>query len=101
MNVSDIEGAVVETYGTQKHIRGRDNLDISDLENARPNYLKQNRVTNIPDHLFYTRDVNKQRHLKFNTKRKVDPINPVYEMQTPSRRHIMKVGKIEGTSPTL
>ena len=33
---------------------------------------------------------------KFKTKRDVDPLNPVYMVESKSRRHIVQLGKIEG-----
>jgi hypothetical protein len=34
--VKDIEGAVVNTYGRQKQIQGRNYMDLSDIDRSKP-----------------------------------------------------------------
>jgi len=101
LNISDIEGTNVDTYKKYKHLEGRDYLKVDDIDRTRPKQLKQNRITNIPDYRNNSTDIaqNVPQKNKFVTHRNVDPLNPVYKVETQSRRHTFEVGKIEGSAP--
>lgn len=45
------------------------------------------------------KDIDSPQHHKFKTNRVIDPLNPVYQMQTASRRHVLTMGQIEGSMP--
>ncbi len=74
---------------------------LSDIDKSKPNQLKQNRITNIPDYKLNCRDINEPKHVKFVSNRVTDPLNPLYKMETQSRRHVIQMGQIEGSSPKL
>ena len=97
--IKDIAGSTVNTYGHAKRIEGRNYMDLTDIQKTKPNQLKQNRVTNIPDYKIDTHDIDKPTHNKFKTNRTGDPLNPHYVMQTQSRRHVMQMGEIDGSHP--
>lgn len=67
-------------------------MDTTDIEKTKPKILKQNRITNIPDYKIDASDINKEAKKKFNPSRVTDPLNPVYRMETVSRRHVMEIG---------
>lgn len=92
LDVSDIHGAKGDVYGRQRSIEGRNIMDTSDIDKTKPKILKQNRITNIPDYKIDSSDINKEAKKKFNPSRVTDPLNPVYRMETVSRRHIMEIG---------
>lgn len=75
-------------------------MDQSDIERSRPNQLKQNRITNIPDYKISVKDIDSPGANKFKSQTR-DPLNPVYKMETQSRRHIIQMGKIEGSAPKV
>lgn len=102
LDVSDIHGTKGDLYGLHKIIVGRDNLDTTDIAKTKPKILKQNRITNIPDHQIDPSDVNeKHKNKKFVTNRLTDPQNPVYRLETVSRRHVVEYGQIDGNAPKL
>ena len=74
-------------------------MGVDDIDKTRPNQLKQNRITNIPDYKIDCKDIDSPKKNKFVTGRNVDPLNPVYKMETQSRRHHIEVGKIDGNAP--
>lgn len=76
-------------------------MDTSDIEKTKPKILKQNRITNIPDYRIDASDINAEGKKKFISNRVSDPLNPVYRLETVSRRHVMEVGQIEGAAPKL
>jgi hypothetical protein len=80
--VSDIEGTNVDTYKKYKKLEGRDYMAVHDIDKTKPNQLKQNRITNIPDYKIDTTDIDSPKKNKFVTKRNIDPLNPVYKMET-------------------
>ena len=80
-------------------IAGRNYMDLSDLDKARPNQLKQNRITNIPDYKIDTRDIDSPQHVKFVSKRNGNPLEPQYLMETKSRRHVLTMGPVDGSKP--
>ena len=100
LNVKDIHGANVDTYGKYKRIQGRNNMDFSDIEKSKPNVLKQNRITNIPDHKLNVQDIDSPQVTKFKSNPR-DPLNPIYKVETQSRRHVIEMGKIEGSVPKI
>ena len=50
LNIKDMEYTQVNTYGKQKQFKGRNNLEVGDIDKTKPKQLKQNRITNIPDY---------------------------------------------------
>lgn len=96
----DIGGTNVDTYGKQRNIQGRNTMDTTDIERTGPKALKQNRITNMPDYNIDVRDIMDQKK-KFVSNRVTDPLNPVYKLETVSRRHVMEVGQIDGSAPKL
>ena len=40
LDVKDIEGTNVDTYGRQKRIEGRNYMDMGDIDKTKPNRLK-------------------------------------------------------------
>jgi hypothetical protein len=94
LNIRDISGTVSDTYGKLKKYEGRDLLEVADIDKATPAKMKQHRITNIPDYKLITEDVNGP---KKQPKRITNPLDPVYRMETQSRRHIMELGKIDGS----
>lgn len=82
LDVSDIEGTNVDVYRKYKKLEGRDYLGVDDIDKTRPNQLKQNRITNIPDYRIDCTDIDSPKKNKFVTGRSVDPLNPVYKMET-------------------
>lgn len=74
-------------------------MDLSDLDKAKPNQLKQNRITNIPDYKIDTSDIDSPHHVKFVSKRNNNPLEPQYVMETKSRRHVLTMGPVEGSKP--
>lgn len=101
LNVKDIQGTQSDVYGKYKLIEGRDGMDQSDIERSRPNQLKQNRITNIPDYKISVKDIDSPGANKFKSTRITDPMNPVYKMETQSRRHVIEMGKIDGNAPKI
>ena len=89
LDVKDIEGTNVDTYGRQKRIEGRNYMDMGDIDKTKPNRLKQNRVTNIPDYKLMSEDIDKSKFVKFKTKRDTDPLNPIYKVESQSRRQMI------------
>ena len=100
-DVTDIEGTQVDTYGRRgKQYAVRDNnLDYRDVNGASPNKFPGNVYKNKPDLRYETRDLDYSLKNQFSTNRVVDPLNPTYQFQTRSRRHIINFGKIDGNSP--
>lgn len=76
-------------------------MDMGDIERTKPNQLKQNRITNIPDYKISTVDIDSPKHAKFVSTRVTDPLNPTYKMETQSRRHIIQMGAIDGNKPKI
>lgn len=77
-------------------------MEMSDIEKSKPNQLKQNRVTNIPDYKtgLQSQDIDSPQATKFKSNPR-DPLNPVYKVETQSRRHVIEMGKIEGSAPKI
>ena len=46
----------------------------------------------------YTKDINPE---KWQSKRVVDPLNPIYEIPSKSGRRLMKIGYVEQSIPKL
>ena len=65
--MSDIEGTNVDVYKKYKNLEGRDYLAVDDIDRTRPNQLKQNRITNIPDYRIDTTDIDSPKKNKFVT----------------------------------
>lgn len=76
-------------------------MDLNDIDKTKPNQLKQNRFTNIPDNQHNPKDIDSPQINKFKTKRTTDPLNPTYTMETQSRRHVIQMGKIDGNAPKM
>lgn len=74
-------------------------MDLNDIDRSKPQQLKQNKVTNIRDNKIDVKDIDSPKAIKFKTNRVSDPLNPVYQMQTASRRHVLTMGQIEGSQP--
>ena len=64
-------------------------MDMGDIDKTKPNRLKQNRVTNIPDYKLMSEDIDKSKFVKFKTKRDTDPLNPIYKVESQSRRQMI------------
>ena len=58
-------------------------------------------MTNIKDYNNDCSDIAAPRINKFKTKRDVDPLNPIYMVESKSRRHIVQLGKIEGNETKI
>lgn len=59
-------------------------MDIGDIDKTKPTQLKQNRITNIPDYMIDTKDIDSPKANKFKSSvtRQTDPLNPIYKMET-------------------
>jgi hypothetical protein len=103
LNIKDMDFTQVNTYGKAKKFKGRNNLEVGDIDKTKPKQLKQNRITNIPDYRIDPRDIEdcEPRLVKFRSDRDTNPLNPIYKIETASRRHIMALGVIEGNIPKL
>lgn len=75
-------------------------MDIGDIDKTKPKQLKQNRITNIPDYGIDTRDIGKPDITKFKSNER-NPLNPIYKLETRSRRHVIEFGEIDGNAPKL
>jgi hypothetical protein len=82
LNVRDIEGTSSDVYGKLRHYEGRNIMEVSDIERTKPNQLKQNRITNIPDYKISVKDIDSPGANKFKSTRITDPLNPTYKMET-------------------
>lgn len=76
-------------------------MEVDDIEKTKPAQLKQNRITNISDYSLKSDDIDTSKYVKFRSKRDTDPLNPVYQMESQSRRQIIKMGEIEGSKPKM
>ena len=86
MNIKDIEGTGTETYGRYRKIVGRNYMEVDDIEKTKPAQLKQNRITNIPDYSLKSDDIDTSKYVKFKSTRDTDPLNPIYKIESQSRR---------------
>ena len=73
-------------------------MDMTDIDKTSPAIIKQNKITNIPDYKLLSQDIDSPNKNKFKAQPR-DPLNPVYNMQTKSRRHILQIGEIDGARP--
>lgn len=101
LDIRDIKGTEVKTYGDKKKFEGRNYMNVTDIEKTTPAQLKQNRITNIPDYKTYVHDIDKPTANKFKTNRETNPLQPVYKVETQSRRHIVALGDIDGNAAKL
>lgn len=76
-------------------------MEVDDIEKTKPAQLKQNRITNIPAYGLKSDDIATSAYVKFKSKRDTDPLNPVYTIESQSRRHVIQMGEIEGSKPKL
>lgn len=74
-------------------------MDNTDIDKTTPAQLKMNRVTNIPDYKLTSNDIDSPQHVKFKSKEVRNPLEPVYKMETKSRRHVLQMGEIDGNKP--
>ena len=100
LNVTDIQGTNTDLYGKLRNIEGRNYMEIGDIDKTKPKQLKQNRITNIPDYKIDARDISQPDAIKFKSKER-NPLNPVYKLETRSRRHVIEFGEIDGNAPKL
>ena len=97
-----MEYTQVNTYGKQKQFKGRNNLEVGDIDKTKPKQLKQNRITNIPDYKTDCHDIDiPKANRKFESDRDTNPLQPIYKIETASRRHVMALGVIDGNIPKL
>ena len=79
LNVADIDGTQVDTYGRQGQYAMRDrNLNPKDIEGTSPNIFPGNKYKNKPDLRFETKDLDYPLKTQFSTNRVTDPLNPTY-----------------------
>lgn len=97
LDIDDIDGTR-ENKGGWKRIKGRDYMDLGDMEKARPAQLKANRVTNIPDYKLSVEGIDDQRVRKLVVKKPRNPLDPSYTVETRSRR-VVHIGAVEGSKP--
>ena len=74
-------------------------MDLNDLEKAKPAQLKANRITNIPDYKHGDPGIEHMHVKKMKVTNPRNPLEPEYTVETKSRRHVLKVGNIEGSKP--
>jgi hypothetical protein len=97
-----MEFTQVNTYGKHKKWKGRNNLEVGDIDKTKPKQLKQNRITNIPDYKTDCHDIDVPKlNRKFVSDRDTNPLQPIYKIETASRRHVMALGVIDGNLPKL
>jgi hypothetical protein len=70
--------------------------EVSDIVGAQPSQLKQSKPMNGPDYKLYTKDINPE---KWQSKRVVDPLNPIYELPSKSGRRMVRIGHVEQSVP--
>ena len=65
--INDIAGTQVNLHGIRKNIKGRDYMDLGDIDKTSPAIIKQNKVTNIPDYKLKSDDVDSPNRNKFKS----------------------------------
>lgn len=95
LNISDINGTKPDVYKKYKYMEGRHHQDVSDIVGAQPSQLKQSKPSSGPDYKLYTKDINPD---KWQSKRIVDPLNPIYDMPSKSGR-MVRIGYVDQSQP--
>jgi len=75
-------------------------MDLGDIDKTSPAIIKQNKVTNIIDYKLKSEDIDSPNRNKFKSQPR-DPLNPVYNLETKSRRHVLQIGDIDGNKPKI